>query len=65
MRCAYTQLRTGRPYPVLLEMPNDVLAGEISEEQFHYKPQEKRRSAGDPRYVSRVAELLINARAGR
>ena len=62
MRRAYTQLRTGRPRPVLLEMPNDVLAGEISEEQFHYKPQEKRRSAGDPRDVSRVAELLINAR---
>ena len=62
MQRAYTQLRTGRPYPVLLEMPNDVLAGEISEEQFHYKPQEKRRSAGDPRDVSRVAELLINAR---
>ena len=49
MRRAYTQLRTGRPYPVLLEMPNDVLSGEISEEQFHYKAQEKRRSAGDPR----------------
>ena len=28
MRRAYTQLRTGRPYPVLVEMPNDVLAGE-------------------------------------
>ena len=62
MRRAYTQLRTGRPYPVLLEMPNDVLSGEISEEQFHYKAQEKRRSAGDPRDVSRVAEILVKAR---
>ncbi|MCE2501108.1 MAG: hypothetical protein J4G13_09615, partial [Dehalococcoidia bacterium] len=62
MRRAYTQLRTGRPYPVLVEMPNDVLAGEISEEQFLYQPQRKRRSAGDPRDVSRVAELLVNAR---
>ena len=62
MRRAYTQLRTGRPYPVLVEMPNDVLATEISEEQFHYQPQRKRRSAGDPRDVSRVAELLVNAR---
>ena len=62
MRRAYTQLRTGRPYPVLVEMPNDVLAAEISEEQFHYQPQRKRRSAGDPRDVSRVAELLVNAR---
>ena len=38
MRRAYTQLRAGRPYPVLVEMPNDVLAAEISEEQFHYQP---------------------------
>ena len=31
MRRAYTQLRTGRPGPVLLEMPSDVLNGEIDE----------------------------------
>ena len=41
-------------------MPNDVLSGEISEEQFHYKAQEKRRSAGDPR--DGVAEILVKAR---
>ena len=35
---------------------------EISEEQFHYLPQQKRRSAGDPRDISRVAELLVNSR---
>ena len=63
MRRAYTHLRVGRPRPVLLEMPSDVLDGEIDESQFHYTPVEKHRSAGDPRDVVKVAQSLL--RAGR
>ena len=63
MRRAYTNLRVGRPRPVLLEMPADVLNGEIDESQFHYAPVPKHRSAGDPRDVAKVAQSLL--RAGR
>ena len=62
MRRAYTHLRTGRPSPVLVEMPTDVLNGEIDEAQFHYAPVPRRRSAGDPQDVARVARVLLRAR---
>ena len=62
MRRAYTQLRVGPPRPVLLEMPTDVLNGEIDEAQFHYSPVSKLRSAGDPSDVANVARTLLGAR---
>ena len=61
MRRAYTHLRTGRPRPVLLEMPKDVLDGEVDESQFNYAPMVKRRSAGDPRDTESVAKSLLKA----
>jgi acetolactate synthase-1/2/3 large subunit len=62
MRRAYTQLRVGRPRPVLLELPTDVLNGEIDESQFRYSAVPKRRSAGDPRDVANVSRTLLRAR---
>lgn len=61
MRRAYTHLRMGRPRPVLLEMPSDVLNGEIDETQFQYTPVTRRRSSGDPRDVANVARSLLRA----
>ena len=63
LRRAYTHLRVGRPRPVLLEMPSDVLNGEIDESQFQYAPVAKHRSAGDPSDVASAAQSLL--RAGR
>ena len=62
MRRAHTHLRMGRPQPVLLEMPADVLNGEIDESQFRYAPVSRRRSAGDPKDVASVAKTLLAAR---
>ena len=62
MRRAYTHLRVGRPRPVLLEMPSNVLNGEIDESQFQYAQVTKRRSAGDPRDVTKVASSLLKAK---
>ena len=62
MRRAYTHLRLGRPRPVLLEMPADVLNGEIDESLFRYSPVARRRSAGDPKDVANVARTLLKAR---
>ena len=62
MRRAHTHLRMGRPQPVLVEMPADVLNGEIDESQFQYSPVGRRRSAGDPQDVASVAKTLMRAR---
>ncbi|MCH8282774.1 MAG: hypothetical protein IIC96_19095, partial [Chloroflexi bacterium] len=47
MRRAFTKLRSGRPGPVLLEIPQDVGAEELSELDFDYEPPQSVRSAGD------------------
>lgn len=61
MRRAYTNLRIGRPQPVLLEMPNDVMNAEVNSEHSEYNNVTPRRSSGDPRDVEAVARILIDA----
>jgi acetolactate synthase-1/2/3 large subunit len=61
MRRAYTQLRSGKPGPVLLELPQDVAAEEISEEAFDYEPPVAIRTAADPEAVARAARALLSA----
>ena len=60
MRRAFTQLRNGRPAPVLVEIPYDLFTEEISGE-LSYKPTFSTRSGPDPDAVSEVAEVLVNA----
>ena len=60
MRRAFTQLRNGRPAPVLVEIPYDLFAEEITGE-LSYKPTFSTRSGPDPDSVSEVAEVLVNA----
>ena len=60
MRRAFTQVRNGRPRPVLLEFPVDVLREEVPD-GWTYSPAPRMRSAPDPRDVSRVAEALVAA----
>ena len=61
MRRAYTNLRSGKPGPVLLELPGDLNTEEISEEQFDYEPPAFIRTAGDPEAVARAARALLSA----
>jgi len=61
MRQAFTRLRSGKPGPVLLEIPGDLISEEISEEQFDYQPPEGMRTAGDPEVVARAARALLSA----
>ena len=63
MRRAYTHLRSGRPAPVLLEVPRDVGSEEISEEEFNYRPVKGLRSAGDPGDVRDAVRAVLAARA--
>ena len=60
MRRAFTQLRNGRPAPVLVEIPYDLFTEEIGGE-LSYKPTFSTRSGPDPDAVSEVADVLVNA----
>jgi acetolactate synthase-1/2/3 large subunit len=62
LRRAFTQLRTGQPGPVLLEIPRDVAAAEIDGAALAYRPARSYRSAGDPEDVAEAARLLLAAR---
>ena len=61
MRRAFTKLRSGRPGPVLLEIPQDVAMEEVEEEIFDYEPPPVVRTAGDPGAISRAARALLAA----
>jgi thiamine pyrophosphate-dependent acetolactate synthase large subunit-like protein len=61
MRRAFQLMRSGRPGPVVLELPLDVADEEFDEARFEYSPPVRYRSAADPRDVERAVELLIDA----
>lgn len=60
MRRAFSQLRNGRPGPVLIEFPLDLF-GEELKEPLDYEPTLATRSGPDPTAVVSVAEVLGNA----
>jgi len=60
LRRAFTQVRNGRPRPVLVELPTDVLAEEVPG-PVSYRPALRGRMAPDPWDVVRVAEVLLGA----
>src|SRR5213595_254557 len=60
MRRAFTQVKNGRPRPVLVEFPRDVLGEEVPE-PLQYRPAPRLSTAPDPRDVARVAEALVAA----
>lgn len=60
MRRAFTQVRNGRPRPVLVEIPRDVFAEDVPE-PLDYTPTFRTRSAPDPQAVTEVAGVLVEA----
>jgi thiamine pyrophosphate-dependent acetolactate synthase large subunit-like protein len=60
MRRAFTQVRNGRPRPVLVEFPGDIMGDDVSE-PIHYKPAPRLRSGPDPADVARAAAVLVAA----
>ncbi len=61
LRRAFTLLRTGKPGPVMLELPSDVGQAELSE-PLQYTPPVATRSGPDPADVRKAAQLLIEAK---
>ncbi|HXX36911.1 MAG TPA: thiamine pyrophosphate-requiring protein, partial [bacterium] len=60
MRRVFTQVRTGRPRPVLVEFPTDVLEEELPG-PLTYRAVAGARTAPDPEAVDRVAGILVEA----
>src|ERR1700682_1591516 len=60
MRRAFTQVRNGRPRPVMVEIPADVMTEEVPE-PLSYDPVPRTRSAPDPQAVSQGACPPVSA----
>ena len=60
MRRAFTQVKNGRPRPVLCELPWDLLREEVPD-GWTYTPAPRLRSAPDPRAVAEVSAALVAA----
>ena len=60
LRRAFSQVRNGRPRPVLVEIPTDVLAEEFPG-TLSYRPTARLRTAPDPTAVAEVAAVLVAA----
>ncbi len=60
MRRAFTQVRNGRPRPVMVELPYDLLQDEV-QDGWIYTPAPRLRSGPDPQDVSRAAAALLAA----
>ena len=62
LRRAFTQLRTGRPGPVLLELPSDILRAELSDDiPTNYSAVRGTRSLGDLQDIKLAAKMLLGA----
>jgi acetolactate synthase-1/2/3 large subunit len=61
LRRAFTQVKNGRPRPVLVEIPTDVFAEDVPE-PLAYRPAPRTRVGPDPGAVAEVARVLVEAR---
>ena len=60
MRRAFTLLRSGKPGPVVLEVPTDVMSEECDD--AGYKPPKAVKTAGDARDVEAAVKALLTAK---
>jgi acetolactate synthase-1/2/3 large subunit len=60
MRRAFTQVRNGRPRPVLVEIPVDIWNEDVPE-PLAYTPALRTKAAPDPKAVTEVARVLVEA----
>jgi len=61
MRRAFTQLRNGRPQPVVVEVPFDAFDDEVPE-PLNYTPVYKTKAAPDPEAVVKAAKIIAEAK---
>lgn len=61
MERAFYELRTGRPGPVMLEVPHDVVAEQVDDAVFDYAPRKGVKYMGDPDDVRDAVAALLKA----
>jgi thiamine pyrophosphate-dependent acetolactate synthase large subunit-like protein len=61
LRRAFSHLKMGRPGPVMVEIPADVAAEEITAAQLDYQPVPPTCAAGNPQDVLAAATALVRA----
>ena len=61
MRRAFSQLQSGRPGPVMVEIPSDIMMQDMPGD-LDYTPSSALRFGPDPQDVDRVAEALVAAK---
>jgi thiamine pyrophosphate-dependent acetolactate synthase large subunit-like protein len=62
LRRAFTHLRTGRPGPVILELPQDVAVAEVKESLSSYKTVGGAKATADPEAVRAAIKAIIAAK---
>jgi len=62
MRRAYAAMRSGKPGPVLIEVPDEVCEAEFKD-QLDYAPVPVQRAAPDPDAVRKAVAMLLNAKS--
>jgi acetolactate synthase I/II/III large subunit len=61
MRRAFAQLKNGRPGPVMVEVPADVVGLEVEVDPNTHRPIRAARSAADERDIDDAAKMLLEA----
>lgn len=61
MRRAFNLLRNGRPGPVLLDVPSDILSTEMPDISAAYVPSKKWKSAGNASDITSSLKMLLKA----
>jgi acetolactate synthase-1/2/3 large subunit len=61
MRRAFSQLRNGRPGPVMVELPRDLLELDIGSDTLDHRPVHRTRAAPAANNVEDAAQLLVDA----
>ena len=62
MRRAFSQLKMGRPGPVMVEIPADIALEEVDESALAYRPVKATSTGANPRDVDEAARVLLDAR---
>ncbi|HTT78199.1 MAG TPA: thiamine pyrophosphate-requiring protein [Stellaceae bacterium] len=62
LRRAFNALKNGRPGPVMVEVPIDVMTADFPHNEVDYTTVRRTRSAGDAHDIDDAAKMLVDAR---